>query len=414
MNKIIISLIMVMANCTLVIENGHAQTLDDYFAIAAENNPGLQAKYTSFEVAMQKIPQVSALPDPTLSFGYFLSPVETRVGPQRARFSLTQMFPWFGTLKAQEDAASLMAEASFQEFLDARNKLYYELSIQYYALHEIDRLLSIEQENLAVLNSYKELATIKLENGIGEMTDVLRADIMCKDASTNLSILSLKKNPYKTRFNSLLNRSSNEAISTQDALYSTILPEEYAEEAMLSTNPLLGGFDLRIDASKANEQAVIKQGLPKIGVGLDYVIVGERTDMSLADNGRDVLMPMVSLSLPIFRKKYKASKKEAQLMQQSYSLQKQDLSNRLTNSYEQLSFEIQKQLALITLYDEQIIESDVTQNLLAKAYGNAGQNFEEVLRMQQQILQYQKMKVAAYTAYLTAVAELDYLTAKRR
>merc|ERR1711974_383443 len=48
---------------------------------------------------MQKVAQVNNLPDPTFSFGYFISPVETRVGPQRAKVGLTQMFPWFGTLK---------------------------------------------------------------------------------------------------------------------------------------------------------------------------------------------------------------------------------------------------------------------------------------------------------------------------
>merc|ERR1712000_551534 len=106
----------------------YSQTLEEYFKIAAENNPGLLSQYKEFEAVLQKVPQVSTLPDPSLSFGYFISPVETRVGPQRARFSLTQMFPWFGTLKAQEDVATLMAEAKYQEFLDARNKLLYQVA----------------------------------------------------------------------------------------------------------------------------------------------------------------------------------------------------------------------------------------------------------------------------------------------
>ena len=50
----------------------YAQTLNDYFKIAAENNPGLQAKYKAFEAAVQRVPQVSTLPDPSFSFGYFI------------------------------------------------------------------------------------------------------------------------------------------------------------------------------------------------------------------------------------------------------------------------------------------------------------------------------------------------------
>lgn len=390
----------------------NAQSLDDYFKVAAENNPGLQAKYKNFEAAMQRVTQVSSLPDPNLSFGYFISPVETRVGPQKARFSLTQMFPWFGTLKTQENVATLMAEAKYQEFLDARNRLYYQVSAAYYPLYEQQRLIGIEEENISILSSYKNIATVKFQNGKGAMVDVLRVDIMLKDASTNLSILEQKKKPLETRFNTLLNRQEDEPIIVQDSLYTASLPKEYRKDSLLTSNPLLDELDLKIKASEAQEQVAIKQGLPKLGVGLDYVIVGQRTDMSVPDNGKNALMPMVSMSLPIFRGKYKAAQREAQLMQESFSLQKEDVVNRLTSSYEMVWFDIQKQFELIELYEEQILTSLQSLNLLFTAYGNSGKDFEEVLRMQQQILKYQKMKATALSEYHIALAQLDYITAK--
>lgn len=392
----------------------NAQSLDEYFKIAAENNPGLQAKYKSFEAAMERVAQVSSLPDPNLSFGYFISPVETRVGPQRARFSLTQMFPWFGTLKAQEDVATLMAEAKYQEFLDVRNKLFYQVAAAYYPLYELKRLVEIENENISILTSYKDIASVKFQNGKGAMVDVLRVDIMLKDAATNLSILEQKKKPLETRFNTLLNRQEDETIIVQDSLYVENLPLTYRRDSLLTSNPLLDELDLKIKASEAQELAATKQGMPKIGVGLDYVIVGQRTDMSVPDNGQDVLMPMVTMSLPIFRGKYKAAQKEAQLMQESYALQKEDAVNRLTSTYEMIWFEIQKQLDQIILYEEQIITSQQSLNLLFTAYGNSGKDFEEVLRMQQQILKYQKMKATALSDYNIAIAELDYITAKTK
>ncbi len=410
MKKIIIIIFTAFGFSTLT----NAQSLDDYFKLAAENNPGLQAKYKSFEAAMQKVTQVSSLPDPNLSFGYFVSPVETRVGPQRARFSLTQMFPWFGTLKAQEDAATLMAEAKYQEFLDARNKLYYQVSASYYPLYELQKLISIEEENQRILSSYKEIATIQFQNDKGSMVDVLRVDIMLKDATTNLSILEQKQKPLVTRFNKLLNRSDDDNIVVQDSLFTFSLPANYRKDSLLASNPILDELELKIEASKASEQAAIKQGLPKLGVGLDYVIVGQRTDMSVPDNGKDAFMPMVSVSLPIFRGKYKAAQKEAQLMQESYSLQREEATNRLTSSYDMIWFEIQKQVELIQLYEEQIQESGQSLNLLFSAYSNSGKDFEEVLRMQQQILKYQKMKATALSEYHIALAELDYITAKTK
>ncbi|MCB0814783.1 MAG: TolC family protein, partial [Flavobacteriales bacterium] len=122
-----------------------AQSLDEHLERAVELNPGLQARYAEFEAALVRSAQVSGLPDPTLSIGYFISPVETRVGPQRARFSLTQMFPWFGTLGVQAEATDLLAEARYQAFLEARNELVYKVRMAYYPLHELDRAVELER-----------------------------------------------------------------------------------------------------------------------------------------------------------------------------------------------------------------------------------------------------------------------------
>ena len=396
----------------------NAQTLDEYLQQAAQNNPGLQAKYKEFEAAMQKIPQVSALPDPAFSVSAFGRMTETRVGPQMARFTLTQMFPWFGTLKTQGHAATLLAEAKYESFLDARNKLYYQVAAAYHPLYELKQWQQIEKKNIAILQSFKTIANKKFENGNGTMVDVLRADIILKDATTNLTILNDKESSLLTSFNKLLNRPENEAVAVSDSLVvESLLPDHFRKDSLLVRNPILNQLDLKIKASKAEEKVAVKQGLPKLGVGLDYIIVGERTDLESgmaapADNGQDAIMPMVSVSLPIFRKKYNAAVKEAQLMQENYSLQKEDYANALTTGYEMAWFEIQQQRDLIILYEQQIEESNQALNLLFTAYGNSGNEFEEVLRMQQQLLKYEKMKATAEAQFHVAMAKLNYLTAK--
>jgi cobalt-zinc-cadmium efflux system outer membrane protein len=392
--------------------SSQAQNLEDYFRQAAANNPGLQAQYKNFETALQRTAQVSSLPDPSLSFGYFISPVETRLGPQMARFSLKQMFPWFGTLKAQEKASSFLAEAKFQEFLEARNHLYYQVAAAYYPLYEWQRFTAIEEENLKILEVYKDITTLKFQNGQGEMVDVLRVDIMLQDASTNLAILKGKKTALTSRFNQLLNQAENEKVVLPDSLFILKIPAKYRKDSLLASNPLIDLLSLKIQASKAREEAAIKQGLPQLGLGLDYVIIGERSDVQIAENGKDALMPMVSVSLPIFRKKHKAARKEAQLMQESFTIQKEEAENKLRFSYNLIWFKIQEQLELVKLSQGQIKASKQSLNLLYTAYANSGKDFEDVLRMQRQILKYQKMKVTALAEYHIVMAELEYVTAK--
>ena len=407
-SKINIIILLILGITTV-----QAQTINDYLKIAAKNNPGLQAQYKEFEASLQKVTQAGTLPDPNFSFGYFISPVETRLGAQRAKFSLNQMFPWFGTLKAQKDATALMAEAKYQSFLNARNQLFYKVAETYYPLYEINRQKQIEKENINILELYKTISNSKVKTGSASMVDVLRVDIMLEDSKVNLNIINEKEKALRTAFNKVLNRNKEEVIIIKDSLPSGIFTESLAKDSLLANNPMLEALNLKIKASETQQILAQKQGLPKIGVGLDYVLVDKRTDMNVPNNGRDVIMPMISVSIPLSRKKYNAAKKEAELMQESYMLQKAELENSLVSNYEMTLFQIDQQKQLLALYERQIKTTKQSLNLLFTYYRNSGKDFEEVLRMQQQLLKYQKMKASAETQYLIAVAKLNYITAKK-
>lgn len=404
--------IAILITLLLVSSLSLAQTPEHYFKIAAENNPGLKAVYNEYEAALQKVPQANALADPVFSFGYFISPVETRLGPQQAKFSLVQMFPWFGTLKAEGNAAALMAEAKFQRFIDARNRLFFRVAAAYYSVYELKDLIRIEQENIELLESYKTIAGQNVKTATGNMVDVLRVDIMLNDAQTNLEILSQKVKPLRTVFNSLLNRDADEYVVLGSDLKTKALWDNYRKDSLIAVNPELKAIDLKIQAGKASELIAQKKSMPRLGVGLDYVVVGERSDLSMPDNGKDVVMPMISVSVPVFRKKFKASVKEAQLIQESYENRKKELANSLISDYEMVWFEVQKQQKLLSLYEQQIKTTEQSLNLLLVSYENSGREFEEVLSMQQQLLKYRKMNSTALTQLYTALAKINYLTSK--
>jgi outer membrane protein TolC len=383
----------------------YAQSLDDYFKIAASDNPGLQAMHKEYEAAMQVVPQVNTLPDPEFSFGYFMDPDAAGSGAKKTRFALSQMFPWFGTLKAQGNAAAIMAEARFQAFIDARNTLYFQVASAYYPLFEIKRLQQIETENIEILKSYKTIATKKFENGASSMVDVLRVDIRQKDAITNLGILNAKEKPYLTTFNKLLNRDVNEPVTVSDALVMEPMPADMNRDSLISENPGLKELDLKLKAGRASEQAAYKNGLPTFGVGLAY-------EYALEDDGMDEIMAEVSVSIPIFRAKYTGAVKEAQLMQKSYSLQKEALANTLTSDHAMAWFELEQQRQMLALYEQQIRTTQHALDLLFSAYSNSGKGFEELLGMRQELLSYDRMKIAAEVQYQISLAKLKVLTGR--
>lgn len=389
-----------------------AQSLEESLKLAAENNPLLKAKYADFEAAMQKVAQVNSLPDPTFSFGYFISPVETRVGPQRAKVGLTQMFPWFGTLKTAGNVQALQAEAKYQEFINAKNELYMQVKSAWYPIYEVNQKILLQKENKDILSSYKQLATTGFKNDKGSMVDVIRVDIMIENTDTEIKLLQDHLRPLFIHFNKLLNRPDSIMVQVDQELNIVPVPLNYRKDSLLSNHPLLQSLDLKMQSAQEAEELSKKQGLPKFGVGLDYVFVGERTDMVVPDNGKNVIMPMVSMSIPIYRGKYKAATKEAQFEQEAIANYKTNTENTLVSNYEMARYELDKARQLIELYNTQVSKTEQAISLLETAYSNSGKDFEEILRMQQELLKYQIATATATKAFYVALAKLDYLTSK--
>ena len=410
--KIEIIAILLTSIFCLLASQSHAQSINDYLNQAADNNPSLKASYMEFEASMKKVTQVNALPDPKLSLGYFISPIETRVGPQRAKVSLTQMFPWFGTLKAKEEVATLQAESKYQSFLDKKNQLFYQVKNAYYPLYEVNENIRLQQHNLKILESYKRLATTSFANGKGTMSNVLRVDIMIDEMTTEIQLLKDKLNPLTVSFNRLLSRQDSSVVQISDDLKMEALSNDYLKDSIMTNNPKIKEMELTIEALKAQEIVAQKIGLPQIGIGLDYAFVGERTDINIPDNGKNAFMPMVTMSIPIFRKKYRSAVEETQLLQTAMEYKINGLENHLVSQYEIAYYEIEKALQLAKLYEIQLFKTQQVLNLLYTDYGNSGKDFEEVLRMQQQLLKYQMAQATVSTQYYIALAQLEYITAK--
>jgi len=99
-------------------------------------------------------------------------------------------------------------------------------------------------------------------------------------------------------------------------------------------------------------------------------------------------------------------------MQESFSLQNENMINTLLSEFDRTKFTLQQQQQLVQLYEKQISTTRQSLNLLFTAYGNSGKEFEEVLRMQQQLLQYEKNRATALAEFHVAMAKINYLTAK--
>jgi outer membrane protein TolC len=432
-NKYIILIIL----AGIIHQTAYSQdSLSYYLEKAALSNPGVKARYLEYSAALEKVTQVGSLPDPQVSFGYFIKPIQLLGGNQVADIQLMQMFPWFGTLKAGKDEASLMAKAKYEEFNYSKAELFYKVKSSWYQLMKHDREIALVNENIEMLESIEKLAIVKFQSpvsdvpsqpmpGSGSITnsssgmkspqtglqDVLRVRMEILEQKNKLELLNDQRKTEEATFNALLNRSLEIHVQISDSLVAQPLPagRSAIPDSILNNNPMLSILENETGTYLFMEQKAKKMGLPMLGIGLDYMLIKERSGNTSMMNGKDMIMPMVSVSIPIYRKKYNAMQNEARLMKEAGDQQIIDLKNSLMVQYRQIIQRLDDAERRIALYTEQEDLARRTTGLLLSGFTTTGSSYEEVLRMQLKVLDYGFKSIEAIVDYNTSVAMVEML-----
>ena len=446
-----------------------SDSLKAYQSIAAKNNPLVLQKYREYEAALRKIPQIGSLPDPEITTGIFLSPMELVGGKQVADIRLMQMFPWFGVLKAAKDEMSLMAKARFESFRDVKLQLYYDVQRSYYELYKVKAQLKVSEKNLGLLKSLERLAVIKFQSatkgatvplpantnsssGIpsGQMgsgnqgmngntnsnspqnsspmpvntmnaasgsglSQVYTIQIERGELENNLVMLQKRLITLDATFNILLNRPVQTPIIIPDTIQN-IRPDivtTLLTDTIISKNPMVGMLNFEQKAWNARKQMVTKMGYPMVGIGINYSLIKNNEMSTSAMNGKDMVMPMVTVTLPIYRKKYKAMQEEADLMKSAASQGIKAASNTLLTGYYEAIQNFEDAQRRVELFNRQHQLANQSFNILLKSFSASEAGLSELLRIQQQTFDYETKKIEAITDLNTAIARLDQLMANQ-
>ncbi|WP_324024165.1 TolC family protein [Maribacter sp. BPC-D8] len=386
----------------------NAQELQSLIEEAIQNNPEVRSFDIKYAIAEEKIKEANWLPNTEFSLGYFVSETETRVGAQRARIGVKQMLPWFGTLSARENYASSMAEAEYIEVTIAKRKLGLSVAQSYYNLYESSTKQLILEENIQLLKTYERLALTSVETGKASAVDVLRLQIRQNELKQQKEILSEIFEAEKVAFNNLLNRDINFEISSVVHLE---LPEENEvfDIDVLSLNPELLKYNKLYESIVQSEMVNKRESLPTIGIGLDYLPVSERADMVIADNGKDVIMPMVSVSIPLFNSKYTSISKQNELRQKEIEFQKNQRYNILNTTFSKaLSQRNQAQIKYRT-QSKNLKQARDAEDILIKNYETGTIDFNDLLDIQELQLKFQLNQIESIRSFYTQQSILNYL-----
>ena len=440
----------------------HAQTLEDYLLQAVENNPGLKAAYARYQATAEQVNQAS-LPDPELQVGAFIRPMERFMGNQTADFRLMQMFPWFGMLSTQKEEAYHMGQAEYQLFLEEKNRLFFEVKSTWNKLLLLQGEQQLAQENLDYLMKYETLALMQYQagnsidlpstsfrpakdsssstspmSGMGGatptpmqgssssssamsplpmagsssgLTAILQIRLQIKELESTLQQLEANKEVLRYQFQQLLNRPMEADLvlpTTWERAQLPLAKQDYLEK-IKESNPMLGMFASEQMAFTQQAKMAKLEGKPMLGAGVNYMAFTSRLENGMPMGGEDMVMPMVTLSLPIYRKKISSKIKQADYLKNGAAMQQEETTNQLTLQWASAFRDWEESERLLNLYEAQVALVEQQLQVMETTFAGGNLALAEVLQTQQLLLDYRSKKLNALYQQHQSLAQLDAL-----
>ncbi|PXV66764.1 outer membrane efflux protein [Dysgonomonas alginatilytica] len=257
------------------------------------------------------------------------------------------------------------------------------------------------------------------------MSDVLRIQMEITELDNNIESLQSEIKAEKAKFNALLNRSADSEIIIPDSFDQIpfLFDGASAMDKITDQNPMLGMINEEGLAYKAKAEMDKKMSYPMFGIGLQYMLINkslptETAPMSMdmgtsntmsSMNGKDMIMPMVSVSIPIYRNKYKAQQKESKFWWQASREKYTNTLNTLEAELYKTKHQLDDASRKIALYKKQSNLAQTTYNLVVQEFISGKSDLTNVIQVQRQLLDYQLKGAEAIANYNTMVAAIQKL-----
>lgn len=403
--------ILIAFGCFLSL-NTFGQSLDSILQLVVENNPELKALRLEYDAELLRKDQVSTLPNPSLGAGVPIFRPETRLGPQVLMVSASQMFPWFGTNKAKEDVVISMSKARFEKIELNRLQLFNKVQVAYYELALIEREIEINDSMITQFDALSAITLSQIEGGKSSAANLFRIQLKTDELKQEIAKLNVKKDKSQAVINSITQQPWDTQIVTVSATNIPTLDLEIAsvEQYIKENYPLILQLNSEIETAEKRIALNQKMGMPTVSVGVDYSVVTKRTDANPQYNGRDIFVPKVMISLPIYRKGYKAKDAEERVRMDALEYRKEDVVSRVMT----------KIIAAQSNYKQAVLDNELSYNqietirrtyaIMLSEYSVDGRNFDDLLEIENLRLKYRIGVARSVFAAQKAKANIELFT----
>lgn len=388
-------------------------SLSDLIRLALQSNPRLRSQALQVEAALAKIPQASALPDPMLGTIIYGHPIETAAGSMRANVTLSQRFPWFPRLKAQEQRA--VVEASMmQEKLRAESLMIIgDLKSLYYRLYLLGQQIRINEENQKALASIIriELKRVGTSGKKTAINDTYRSSVEKSRLEQALIDLQQQRTATVARLNALLHRPPTTPINTPTEIDIDFQSVELPQVAALTEmyQPVLIAAQLRSEAARLGIEIADLLHVPDVSLSVGWWAIDDnRPATRIVDVGNDAWAVGVSINIPLWHKKYEAARQEARATHASTLANIDDLQSKYQARLADLSEKAKAAKKIMDLYNKSILpQARATLSTDRKSYGAGEVDFDRLMNDFRNLILLEVNYHQSKTELATAIARLE-------
>lgn len=376
---------------------------------AMERNPAIIAAEKKWQSARDIIEARRALPDPQVSYTYFVESVETRVGPQENIFGAKQKFPFFGKRDLKAGVAAKEAEAVKASYEAVKQEVVRQVKLAFYQLFYVSTIIDITNDEKEILRRFEQIASVKYETGQGNQQNILKVQVEISRLQDKLLALTGVKQTADARLNTLLDRPSDKPLGkpVKPKFRDFFFIKQQLFRIARENRPELKGGAARIEKSDAMLGLAKKDFYPDLTVGANYIEVDEGP-LNFSDNGKDAFNVMVSVNVPIWREKLSAQVSSASKMIKAQKNAYQNILNRTFFEVEDNLFKIQTARETVRLYRNVLIpQAEQSLRSAEAGYVTGTVNFLDLLDAERILLKIQFGYWQAYTNYLKRIADME-------
>ena len=390
-------------------------TLDSYLAYAALNNPSLEATFNRWKAALERIPQVRSLPDPRFTYRYFIENVETRAGPQKQRFGLSQTFPWFGKLELRAGLALEEARKAQAQYDAQKLKLFYQVTQTYYEYYYLAQSIAVVGENRELVKYLERVARTRFKTAVAGHPDVIRAQVELGKLDDRLRSLEDLRGSIVARLNATLGRQTNASLPwPMQVSYAPIqLDEAKLFAALPQSNPELRSLRHQIAREHQSIRLAKKDYYPDVTLGVDYIDTGDAISPNVPDSGQDAVAAGFSINVPIWHEKYRARVREGRARFGAATKARVDRENILQAELKTTLYHFNDAERKISLYRDTLVPKARQSIKATEAAFRAGiSTFTDLIDAERLLLEFQLEFERALAGRQTRLSELEMLVGR--